>query len=81
MTPGKQVASRKTMPHLMFVPSGTPPAGGWPLLVFLHGQGGEFSDAAASRRYPGPAADLRTCARHDENGRVVSAEAHVVAIL
>ena len=39
VTPGKQVASRKTMPHLMFVPAGTPPADGWPLLVFLHGQG------------------------------------------
>ena len=39
VTPGKQVASHKTMPHLMFVPAGPPPAGGWPLLVFLHGQG------------------------------------------
>ena len=39
VTPGKQVASHKTMPHLMFVPAGTPPADGWPLLVFLHGQG------------------------------------------
>ena len=39
VTPGKQVASHTTMPHLMFVPAGTPPAGGWPLLVFLHGQG------------------------------------------
>ena len=39
LAPGRQIASRKTMPHLMFVPSGTPPADGWPLLVFLHGQG------------------------------------------
>ena len=39
VTPAKQVASHKTMPHLMFVPAGPPPAGGWPLLVFLHGQG------------------------------------------
>ena len=39
VTPGKQVASHNTMPHLMFVPAGTPPADGWPLLVFLHGQG------------------------------------------
>jgi predicted peptidase len=39
VTPGKQVASHKTMPHLMFIPAGTPPTDGWPLLVFLHGQG------------------------------------------
>ena len=45
VTPGKQVASHKTMPHLMFIPAGTPPTDGWPLLVFLHGQG-ESSGAA-----------------------------------
>ena len=39
LAPGRQIASRKTMPHLMFIPAGTPPTDGWPLLVFLHGQG------------------------------------------
>ena len=39
LAPGRQIASRKTMPHLMFIPDGTPPTDGWPLLVFLHGQG------------------------------------------
>ena len=28
VTPGKQVASHKTMPHLMFIPAGTPPTDG-----------------------------------------------------
>ena len=27
------------IPHLIFVPAGAPPEGGWPLIVFLHGQG------------------------------------------
>lgn len=26
-------------PHLIFVPPGDPPADGWPMIVFLHGQG------------------------------------------
>lgn len=44
--PGKQVAVETGLiPHLMFVPAGEPPADGWPLLVFLHGQG-ESSGAA-----------------------------------
>ena len=39
---GQQAAvrgDRHTLPHLIFVPSRTPPSDGWPLLVFLHGQG------------------------------------------
>jgi hypothetical protein len=40
---GQQVAVRgtdSTMAHLIFVPAGSPPtAAGWPLIVFLHGQG------------------------------------------
>ena len=43
--PGQQVAIDGDLPHLIFVPSGTPPPGGWPLLIFLHGQG-ESSGAA-----------------------------------
>ena len=27
------------IPHLVFVPAGVPPEGGWPVIVFLHGQG------------------------------------------
>ena len=27
------------IPHLIFVPAGVPPEGGWPVIVFLHGQG------------------------------------------
>ena len=42
-TPGEQVAiagESSQLPHLIFVPSGKPPStSGWPLLVFLHGQG------------------------------------------
>ena len=45
--PGTQVAidNGKSLPHLLFVPPGVAPADGWPLLVFLHGQG-ESSGAA-----------------------------------
>lgn len=39
LSPGTQVASHKTMPYLMFVPEEASPTDGWPLLVFLHGQG------------------------------------------
>jgi len=42
-TPGQQVAiagDSTTLPHLIFVPAGVPPTpDGWPLVVFLHGQG------------------------------------------
>ena len=40
--PGQQVAlagNASLLPHLIFVPAGDPPPQGWPLLVFLHGQG------------------------------------------
>ena len=49
--PGSQVAvdDGKRLPHLIFVPSGSPPPGGWPLLVFLHGQG-ESSGASELAR-------------------------------
>jgi predicted peptidase len=45
---GTQVAIEdgQTIPHLMFIPPGTPPADGWPLLVFLHGQGESQGGAA-----------------------------------
>ena len=46
---GQQAAvrgDRQTLPHLIFVPSRAPPPDGWPLLVFLHGQG-ESSGASA----------------------------------
>ena len=38
---GTQVAINdgKRLPHLMFVPPGQAPAEGWPLMIFLHGQG------------------------------------------
>ena len=42
VTPGKQVASHKTMPHLMFVPAGTPPPAA--------GRCWSFCTARASRR-------------------------------
>ena len=37
--PGTQLMGDVGIPHLIFVPSGTPPKGGFPLIVFLHGQG------------------------------------------
>ena len=44
---GSQVAVEdgRRMPHLIFVPAGEAPTGGWPLVIFLHGQG-ESSGAA-----------------------------------
>tara|TARA_B100000795_G_C22347567_1_gene267417 strand:- start:31 stop:495 length:465 start_codon:yes stop_codon:yes gene_type:complete len=39
---GTQVKVEDTaprIPHLVFVPAGVPPEGGWPVIVFLHGQG------------------------------------------
>jgi len=62
---GRQVAIAGTeaaLPHLIFVPAGTPPVGGWPLLVFLHGQG-ESSGASplASVALQGPP---QTAGRH-----------------
>ena len=48
--PGKQCAiagdsEQQGLPHLIFIPAGEPPSGGWPVVVFLHGQG-ESSGAA-----------------------------------
>ena len=62
---GLQVAIAGTeaaLPHLIFVPAGTPPVGGWPLLIFLHGQG-ESSGASplASVALQGPP---QTAGRH-----------------
>lgn len=39
--PGSQVAVARpdALPHLIFVPPGAAPQKGWPLMVFLHGQG------------------------------------------
>jgi predicted peptidase len=39
--PGSQVAVTRPddLPHLIFVPPGSAPQKGWPLIVFLHGQG------------------------------------------
>lgn len=36
---GTQVALTEPEPHLIFFPLGDPPKWGWPLVVFLHGQG------------------------------------------
>jgi hypothetical protein len=36
---GVQVAVTTHMPHLFFAPNGARPAGGWPLLVYLHDEG------------------------------------------
>jgi len=36
---GKQVAIAAPHPHLIFFPAGPAPPAGWPLVVFLHGQG------------------------------------------
>ena len=48
---GVQVAieGAAKLPHLIFVPASTAPPGGWPLLVFLHGQG-ESSGASSLAR-------------------------------
>ena len=41
--PGAQMAivpgETSMLPHLIFVPPGKAPSGGWPMIVFLHGQG------------------------------------------
>ena len=39
MAPGKQSGFPKPCPISCSSPRGPPPADGWPLLVFLHGQG------------------------------------------
>lgn len=35
------------LPYALHVPDGTPPEGGWPLIVFLHGSGERGSDGKA----------------------------------
>lgn len=47
-TPGVRFRFRKatfdTLPYALYVPRGTPPEKGWPLVVFLHGAGQRGSD-------------------------------------
>ena len=49
---GSQVAIEdgRRMPHLIFVPAGEAPTGGWPLLIFLHGQGESQGAAPLANR-------------------------------
>jgi predicted peptidase len=55
--PGTQVMlpdSSPRVPHLIFVPAGSPPDGGWPLIVFLHGQGESSPSPLESIALQGP---------------------------
>ena len=52
---GAQVAIDGPLPHLIFVPPGEAPPTGWPLLVFLHGQGeSQGASALANVALQGP---------------------------
>ena len=42
------------IPHLVFVPAGVPPEGGWPVIVFLHGQGESSPSPLESVALQGP---------------------------
>jgi predicted peptidase len=44
------VTLRVDLPYLLHRPSGTPPASGWPLVVFLHGSGERGDDVALLKR-------------------------------
>lgn len=37
-------AGSQTYPYALFIPAGTPPPGGWPVILFLHGSGERGSD-------------------------------------
>ncbi len=50
----RNVSKRVTLDYLAFVPGGDPPAGGWPLLLFLHGAGERGDDLERVASYGPP---------------------------
>ena len=52
----------------LFVPGGTPPPGGWPGIVFLHGLGGTRSSAIAVARAMGVIGDEYAVLAYDARG-------------
>ncbi len=52
----------------LFVPDGTPPPGGWPGIVFLHGLGGTRSSAIAVARAMGVIGDEYAVLAYDARG-------------
>ena len=52
----------------LFVPDGSPPSGGWPAVVFLHGLGGDRSSAIAIARAMGVVGDDYVVLAYDARG-------------